>query len=193
MRFFGHIIAAAVIAGTFGFGAPATASSMVFAAAPTKPVRDYDVPAIGGTIEDSFLVQETHGSFAAAQVFVRNAGLSRNLSLLLLEDMKANADVDAAIDRFGMDIVQLSVIQAIKTAQKSHDAAWTDVLANVYGDHFTPQELASLMREKEHSPSFDRLLELQQAIGSRILSEGEAVLSHARAEVLGTLATQLFQ
>ena len=193
MRRIGQIIAAAVVIGTASFGTSVAASSMVAGLAPTKPARNYSAPVISGTIEDSFLIKQTSGSFAAAQVFVRNAGLSRNLSLLLLEEVKNTSQVDTAIDRFGMDMVQLLVVQAIKSAHQSHEAAWTDVLAKVYSDHFSQEELASLMRDKEQSPSFTRLLTLQEEIGNSILTEGETVFSQARAEVMDTLSLQLLQ
>ena len=193
MRRLGQVIAATILIGTSGFGSALAASSMVASLAPTKPSSMNNVPAATGTIEDSFLTQKTAGSFAAAQVFVRNAGLSKNLSLLLLEEVKNTSQVDAAIDRFGMDRVQLMVVQAIKSAHQSHEAAWVDVLAKVYSDHFTEAELASLMRDKEQSPSFTRLLTLQKTIGDSILSEGKTVFSHARTDVMDTLSLQLFQ
>lgn len=193
MRRIGQAFATMIVIGTIGFGSSAAASSMVASMAPTKPVRGNSTSSVTGTIEDSFLTQELSGSFAAAQVFVRNAGLSRNLSLLLLEEVKNTAQVNTAIDQFGMDVVQLMVVQAIKSAHQSHEAAWTDVLAKVYSEHFTQDELASLMRDKEQSPAFIRLLTLQEKIGDSILTEGETVFSHARAEVMDALSLQLFQ
>lgn len=153
---------------------------------PSQPELSYDFDGSA-----AFLPAESASSFDAAIEFIRVAGISRNLSLLLLEDVKTNKQVDAAIDRIGMDRVQRSVIRAIKAAQRSHEREWTELLAGIYSTHFDAAALRSILRERESSSHFLRLVELQDTIALAIRKQGAAVFAHALDEVMGDLTVQL--
>lgn len=166
--------------------ASAATAPLHASAAPTKPVLQTQ------TAEASpFLEAERADAYSAALQFVESAGLVKNLSLLLLEEVKQSAEVNAAIDRDGMDDVQNKVVRAIRTAQKVHGGEWAEVLAKAYSQHFTAVEMQSILQERENSAHFIRLLQLQEQLADTIRIEGDAIFNQARSEVLGTVALRL--
>lgn len=170
-------LAALCIAAT----APAYAS-----AAPTKPTEP-----VRATEPTPFLTTAQSDAYAAALKFVVSAGLTKNLSLLLLEEVKQSDEVNAAIDRNGMDDVQVKVVRAIRAAQKAHGGEWAAVLARAYSQFFTATEMQSILKERENSAHFIRLLQLQEKLAQTIRLEGDAIFNQARTEVLGTVALRL--
>lgn len=151
--------------------------------APTIPALTFETD-----IDDRFPDLQSAGRKAAAEEFIRVAGLSKNLSLLLLQDIKNADEVNAAIDRLGMDRVQATVVTAIKTAQKSHESEWVQMLAGIYSEHFTSAQLRSIMVERETSPHFVRLIALQDTISAAVQEQGRAVFTQALDEVMGELS-----
>lgn len=161
-------------------------SPVLASAAPTKPIGPHHAAEA-----TPFLDVEQSDAYAAALEFVEIAGLTKNLSLLLLEDVKQSEEVNAAIDRDGMDSVQSKVVRAIRAAQKAHGGEWADILARAYSQHFTAAELKSILNERENSAHFIRLLQLQEKLAETIRLEGNAIFNQARSEVLGTVALRL--
>ena len=131
------------------------------------------------------------GEASPALDFVRFTGAVKNLSLLLLHDVKDEAHVQAAIKRYGFDKVQNAVIKAIRTAQLSHGAEWGDMLAGIYSTRFDAGELHSILREKESSPHFMKLLEEQDEIARAVKDSGKDIYSAARAQVMHQLEASL--
>ncbi len=127
----------------------------------------------------------------AAFDFVRFSGASKNLSLLLLHDVKDDAFVKAAIKRYGFTHVRDSVIRAIKKAQVTYAASWSTMLATIYDARFDEGELKSILREKESSPHFVKLLDEQDNIASDVREKGEDIFASARAQVMATLSSDL--
>ncbi len=180
---FGRIICVILVA----FGASSAAGAATAAAAPTKPQAQ-----LPRTQEDDrFFTPTDDGRFAAAETFVRNAGLSNNLSLLLLQDVKNAQQVDAAIDRLGMDHVQATVVHAIKSAQQSHETEWVRILAGIYSQHFNHDELQSIITQRELSPYFSRLVALQDTIADAVRVEGQSVFNQALNDVMGQVTLSL--
>ena len=164
----------------------AASGPLYASAAPTKPV-----PQKQSAEATPFLEVDRTDAFSAALQFVESAGLVKNLSLLLLEEVKQSAEVDAAIDRDGMDDVQNKVVRAIRTAQKVHGRKWAEVLAKAYSQYFTANEMQSILKDRENSAHFIRLLQLQDQLADTIRIEGDAIFNQARSEVLGTVALRL--
>ncbi len=172
---------AGVFAGVFLFAASMSAAHASMA--PTKPAPLKPAPK-----STPFLHAEQSDAYAAALEFVKVAGLTKNLSLLLLEEVKQSVEVNAAIDRDGMDSVQGKVVHAIRSAQKTHGGEWADVLARAYSQYFTADEMQSILKERENSAHFIRLIQLQEKLAETIRLEGSTVFNQARSEVLGTVA-----
>lgn len=168
-----------VVSALIGNAALATTAAPKATAKP-RPLQSLDY-------EDQFISKAPVGTFDSALAFVRGAGITKNLSLLLLQDVKNTATVQSAIKRMGMDRVQLHVIKAIRAAQKSHEGEWAKVLAGIYSQHFSSRELRSIMKKRDASPHFVRMLELQATISDAVLTHGRAVFSQAREDVLGDL------
>jgi len=123
--------------------------------------------------------------------FVRHTGVVKNLSLLLLHDVKEEAHVQAAIKRYGFNKVQKTVVQAIRLAQLTHGAEWGDMLAHIYDVRFDAAELTSILREKESSPHFGKLVEAQDGIASAVRHDGQEIYAEARAQVMRQLEAAL--
>lgn len=153
--------------------------------APTIPLPKFD-----HTVDDRFLSASETGRKAEAEKFIRVAGISKNLSLLLLQDVKNAQTVNAAIDRLGMDKVQASVVRAIRSAQKSHEGKWVAVLAGIYSQHFSSAQLRSIMTERELSPYFPRLVEMQDVIADAVQEQGRVIFTQALTDVMGELTAR---
>jgi hypothetical protein len=123
--------------------------------------------------------------------FVRHTGVVKNLSLLLLHDVKNEAHVQAAIKRYGFDKVQKTVVTAIRMAQLEHGAEWGDMLAGIYDSRFDAGELKSILAEKESSPHFGKLIEAQDAIAAAVRHDGQDIYAEARAQVMRQLERAL--
>lgn len=173
-----RLISLSLITGVMSFSALATTAPK----APTTPM-----PTFERAIDDRFLSSYETGRKAEAEKFIRLAGISKNLSLLLLQDVKNAQAVNAAIDRLGMDKVQASVVRAIRSAQKSHEGEWVQVLAGIYSQHFTGTQLRSIMTERELSPHFPRLVEMQDVIADAVQEQGRVIFTQALTDVMGEL------
>lgn len=163
---------------------PADAAAPVL---PKQPVSDelpFDLT--GGLLPR----QDIEGREAALE-FVRNTGITKNLSLLLLHDVKDEAPVQAAIKRYGMSKVQSAVVRAIRHAQNAHAADWDEMLATIYQAHFDAAELQSLAQYRDASPHFVRLLELQEEIANAVKDNGRRIFNEARAEVMQAVQVSL--
>ncbi|WP_262689873.1 hypothetical protein [Kordiimonas aestuarii] len=131
------------------------------------------------------------GVASPAHDFVRFTGAVKNLSLLLLHDVKEEAHVKAAIKQYGFEKVQDTVVSAIRTAQLQYGAKWADMLAGIYDTHFNARELRSILQEKESSPHFVKLIEEQDAIAQAVRIDGHDIYVAARAQVMSQLEAAL--
>lgn len=142
-------------------------------------------------LDTPFLNVSREANHAAALNFVRQTGLNKNLSLLLLDTMKTDTLVLAAIERSGMKKVQPVVVGAILQEQVKFKAAWDNALATIYGELFSAQELASLTIERDLSPHFSRLVEMQGQIGAQINQDAADILNAAEQTVRARIAAEL--
>lgn len=126
----------------------------------------------------------------AAVSFVRYTGISKNLSLLLLHDVKNTDTVTAAIQKYGFEKVKQAVVNAIKAEQNKHAIAWDNVLAHVYLKHFDAKALSSIQQDREASPHFITMLEMQDEISGEVQKNGLPVIQAAKASVLQSIAAQ---
>lgn len=164
------------------FAAPA--SSSLLAAAPKsikRPAADIS--------PYSFAAERSQQE--AAIRFIEYAGIDKNLSLLLLNDVKTSSEVTDAIERMGFEPVKTKVVDAIKRAQLSNKAEWTEMLATVYLNYFEGAELSSILTERESSPFFVKMVELQTAISHDVDVQGELIFKRARQQVLELLTKEL--
>lgn len=120
--------------------------------------------------------------------FIRETELNRNLSLLILNDVKTTPEVAALVERYGFEAAKTIVVRLIRDAQGTYGAAWDEVMADLYQQHFTAGELASLVADHEASPHFSRLMNLQADLGAGAREKGSTVIAAARARVLGEVA-----
>lgn len=121
--------------------------------------------------------------------FVETTGLGKNLSLLLLDEVKRSPSVTAAIKEYGFDTVKQMVVYAIKDVQSAHAPAWNSMLAGVYEDYFDTSEMTSIMQKKERSPYFTKMLDRQSDIASAVAGEGQAIFTQAQTDVMQKLHT----
>lgn len=193
-RFIKHIIKAnqspkwAVV--LFGLMAAFTAPQSLAANAPTMPSVDsleVSLPDLTG----AFLPHSAAAPRQTALDFVRKTGISRNLSLMLLHDVKGRAAVQAAVKRYGMDTVQNTVVKVILSAQSQYGTEWEQMLAGIYQAHFGAQALRSLTVERDASPYFVRLLDVQDDIAQAVKEKGQAILQKARTDILAQIEATL--
>ena len=180
---FSALAATLILAPAFS-AANAASGKAHYAAQSPVSIGDAAV-AMRGT--DSHLV----GTSGTAQDFVLYTGIVKNLSLLLLHDVKDDVQVQAAIKRYGFDKVQNSVVKAIRLAQATHSRPWSDMLAGIYEDRFEASELKSILVEKEASPHFVKLLDQQDAIADAVKRQGKDIYAAARAQVMSQLSSAL--
>lgn len=128
------------------------------------------------------------GASKIAFTFVERTGISKNLSLLVLEDVKNRRQIRDAISLYGMDKVQSTVVEAIKAAQKIYAPQWNQLMAEIYVEHFSAPELASILAKREASPYFPRLLDLQDTIADAVHARGDQMVANARVDVMSQVA-----
>jgi len=145
------------------------------------------------TLETSFLSNRVSAdqpiSNTLALRFVEMTGVYKNLSLLLLDEVKHSGTVQAAIKKHGFENVKLTVVRAIKKAQGDHAARWNTMLASVYQTHFGVDELNSILIKKEQSPHFKKLIDLQPTISSIVALKGENIFNDAHQQVMTLLSS----
>jgi len=159
--------------------APAIASA---SKAPTKIQPTAPAPV------ESFSSLTSLRSNKVALTFVERTGITKNLSLLVLEDVKNRRQIRDAISLYGMDKVQSTVVDAIKAAQKIYAPQWNQLMAEIYVEHFSAAELASILAEREASPYFPRLLDLQDTIANSVHARGGQMVATARIDVMSEVA-----
>lgn len=112
-----------------------------------------------------------------------SAGLDKNLSLLLLEQAKNDAAVQAAIEVHGFQLVKSVVVEAIQQERLKHKGAWREILVDVYAKHFGAAQLKSIARERDQSPYFEHLVDAQQQIADAVQQKGATTLAKANLGV----------
>lgn len=126
-----------------------------------------------------------------ALTFVERTGITKNLSLLVLDDVKNRRQIRDAISLYGMDKVQSTVVTAIKAAQAIYAPQWNQLMAEIYVEHFSAPELASILAKREASPYFPRLLDLQETIANAVHARGDQMVASARVDVMSQVAEVL--
>jgi len=167
--------------------AASAAAAATTAAAPVGP-RTVNTPTFDNSALMPTLPQATTD---VALQFVVKTGVTKNLSLLLLNEIKHDAAVQAAVARHGMTRVQNAVVKSIRIAQRDYADDWNSVLASIYREHMAANELADIIAKREASPHFIKLLDLQDKIATALTSRGEKIFSRARQDVMRRLVTEL--
>ncbi len=164
--------------------AAAPASDTMFASAP----GEYKRPSIS---TNDYRLTTDFSKTETAVRFIEFSGIDKNLSLLLLHDVKTENQVTEAISRIGFEKVKSKVVVAIKKAQLAHKSDWSAMLAGVYLNYFESSELQSILTEKESSPFFTKMIELQTAISKDVDTKGKRIFERARSQVMKTLKAEL--
>ncbi len=128
------------------------------------------------------------GQMDTALKFILVTGIHKNLSLLLLHSVKDQPSVQAAVQKHGMDVVQNTVVQAIRAAKAKHGAEWNEMLARIYRGYFTDNELRSIMTERESSPYFAQLIDKHTLIATDTKTQGQSIFAAAKSDILENLA-----
>ncbi|MFC3052766.1 DUF2059 domain-containing protein [Kordiimonas pumila] len=128
-------------------------------------------------------------SDAAALKFIEATGIYKNLSLLLLNEVKTSTPVQAAIRQHGFETVKTAVVQAIRVAQTTYAGEWNTMMAGIYNQHFNKDELRSILMEKEQSPHFEKMITLQPVIAAAVAVQGKAIFEEAQKTVLQQIST----
>ncbi len=163
-------------------------SASVNATASKAPTKMLPAPAAPF---ESLSPYATDRSNKIALQFIERTGITKNLSLLVLQDVKNRRQIRDAITLYGMPKVQAAVVDAIKAAQKIYAPQWNQLIAEIYVEHFTATELASIMARREASPFFPRLLDLQGTIAEAVHARGDQMVASARIDVMSHVANAL--
>lgn len=167
-----------------GASAPAFAASAAVPEAPKKP-------ALSVLSQDALFATLPQPGEDIALRFVVATGAVKNLSLLLLDDVKHNAGVQAAIKQYGMVHVQNAVVKAIRATQREYANDWSALLAEIYRDHLSDEELDDILSNRTSSRHFVKLLEQQDAIAADLSDRGHLIFTRALQDVLRILETAL--
>lgn len=186
-----------ITAGMFASSALAERESFVHTASSVSNINHVDahIPTFNDapslSLPTPFLSSSSRERVDAALTFVRAAGLNKNLSLLLLDTMKQDTLVLKAIKQKGLKQVQSIVVKAILTERTQFENEWDNVLAGIYSQFFTVDELTSLTSDKGLSPYFPRLVELQNEIAQHINTNGVDILGAAERSIKSRIAADL--
>lgn len=162
----------------------ATASAKTVAV----PTKHLAAPSVMHSDVSPFLAEKTN---QAALNFVERTGITKSLSLLILQDVKNRNEIRAAISHYGMDKVQATVVNAIQQTQHYYAPQWNQLMAGIYVEHFSARELASILARREASPYFSRLLDLQSTIADAVNARGTTLVTEARIDVMSRVADAL--
>lgn len=141
--------------------------------------------------EISLPIASPLGQMDTALKFILVTGIHKNLSLLLLHSVKDQQPVQAAIRKYGMDVVQNTVVQSIRAAKAKHGAEWNEMLARIYSGYFTDAELRSIMTERETSPYFTQLINKHTLIAREARTQGQSIFAAAEADILKSFANTI--
>lgn len=167
-----------------GTTAPTFAASATVPAAPKTPVPS-------SLSQDALIATLPQSGQDIALRFVVATGAAKNLSLLLLEDVKHDASVQAAIKQYGMVHVQNAVVKAIRATQREYANDWSALLAEIYRDHLSDEELRDIISNRDASRYFVKLLRQQDAIAAELSDRGHLIFTQARQDVLRMLEAAL--
>ncbi len=166
------------------------ASTPAFAASATAPATP-KTPALTLHSNDALISTLPQSKDDIALRFVVATGAVKNLSLLLLNDVKHDAGVQEAIKRYGMAHVQNTVVKAIRATQRHYANDWGALLAEIYRAHLSDEELGDIISKRGTSRHFAKLLEQQEAIAADLSDRGHLIFTRARQDVMRQLETAL--
>lgn len=172
------VVSTSVLAVTASANAVASKAPSKILSAPVTPLEGLSLYA-------------TDQNNKVALKFIVRTGITKNLSLLVLQDVKNRREIRDAIALYGMPKVQATVVDAIKAAQKIYAPQWNQLMVEIYVEHFTATELASIMAKREASPFFPRLLNLQDTIAETVHARGDQMVATARVDVMDQVANIL--
>ncbi len=187
-RIFGkflNVFAKSLMAGSIGVLAFTINANATTSKAPTKILAAPIAPLEG------LSPYATDQNNKVALKFIKRTGITKNLSLLVLQDVKNRRQIKDAIALYGMPKVQETVVDAIKAAHKIYAPRWNQLMAEIYVEHFTATELASIMAKREASPFFPRLLDLQDTISKAVHARGDQMVASARVDVMDQVTSIL--
>ncbi len=130
---------------------------------------------------------QNNASYSVAIRFVRNSGLHKSLSLLLLDSVKAEKVVESAISRYGFSNVKSSVVLNIKNTSSQYRNDWDGLLASIYSSQFGPEVLQSILDKGENSPYFTKFIAQQSRMNTSNLLSNSTLFKEARANLIAKL------
>ncbi len=126
-------------------------------------------------------------SYSVAVTFVRSTGLHKSLSLLLLDSVKTDEVVEAAILKYGFENVKNIVVDNIKHTTTDYRDQWNDLLATIYSSQFDAHILMSIVKKGEKSPYFADFIARQKQMNTSEQLATSDVFKKAHKELINSL------
>lgn len=122
---------------------------------------------------------------AAAQ-FVQRHGIGNNLKPMAMAVAQNTQTFAMIVSKSGASQAQAMVSSELDRCAAKYQSQWNANLAQVYAQHFTDEELASLTAEGRNSRFSSKLAANMNTIGAEVQRLSQPVLTAYVTEALGT-------
>lgn len=121
---------------------------------------------------------------AAALSFVQRTGLDKNFVQLLAKFGAMTKTVQSLIAERGLEAVTEVYRAQVNGAVSRYGDEWAANLARIYGAEFTPEEMESLVTERDQSPHFAHMVAFRDTAGRRMRETSKDLMEKALFEVV---------
>ncbi len=116
--------------------------------------------------------------------FVQEAGLGHNFSTMMTSVAVKTQTYQMIASDIGKDRAAALVNEHINRVVLKYQNEWNVNLANSYLEHFSVEELHSILREKSKSPYFKKFRGKQRAVGANMKDRSSELLEKAVTEAM---------
>lgn len=116
--------------------------------------------------------------------FVQETGLNANFETLLVGATSSNPKLNQLVLTHGEKTVSDVYNAEVRQTLEKYQLKWDKNLAIAYQEHYTPEELQSLLEEEEESPYFEKLKAQDQSVANRMKEMSAPLLAKAVEEVV---------
>jgi hypothetical protein len=120
----------------------------------------------------------------AALVMVKTMRLGENLSGMTYQTALNTTTYRGVATKLGPSKANELLIAAVKTIAPKHQEQWNKNLAQSWEPNLTPEEIQSLLTEKQRSPYANKFMSLQNKVGDAMKAKSEPLLIEVVKEVL---------
>lgn len=124
--------------------------------------------------------------------FVRGRNLNKNLAQLIMRTALETPTIQNLASMHGGTPVFNALKEGTVVAVEKYDATWTENLAKSYAAHFTNEELASLLADKEESPYSEKFEQKKADVGNSMRDLSITLLGEATSDTV-TLVLESFK